>query len=247
MPSAQYESNANDDSTTGPRSNRMSASSDTLALKTAMPKRTAKKTSKRTTAQWNATSRLLRNLELPELLDLFKQLYMLSPDNAELIDSQFQSANEDKLLEEYRRKIVLEFFPSRSNDIGDPRMGMMKKLIRDYRKGTGDLPGTAELMVTFQEQGMKFTMAYGDIDARFYDSLLSGMDDLQKLLTVECPELFPVLGERLLEILRVVYGNIGWGYSDGMWETVAEIYAFHGLELQKTGDWRSGWKIEVGM
>ena len=100
-------------------------------------------------------------------------------------------------------------------------------------------------MVTFQEQGMEFTMQYGDIDERFYDSLLSGMNDLIKMLTKDAPHLFLAFRDRLIEILRRVYGRVGWGYGDGMHETVSEICNFHGFDLQHSGDWKTGYRFEV--
>ena len=202
-------------------------------------KQTTKKLPKNTSAQWTAASRLLRNLETDEMLDMFRQLYLLSPDNAKLIDSKFKQGGGGKLLEEYRQKIEHEFFPpGRFCPDSFPRMGWMKSLIRDYRKGTGDLPGTAELMVTFQEQGMLFTMEYGDINERFYDSLLSGMNDLITVLTKDAPELFPAFRDRLIEIVRRVFGRVGWGYGDGLYETVSEICDFHGLDFQYSRDGR---------
>ena len=156
-----------------------------------------------------ATSRLLRNLEPQKMIDLFQQLYMLSPENADWIDSQFKSTDGEKLLREYLQKIKLEFFPDYMTRDSFPRMGWMKTLIRDYRKGTGDVIGTVELMVTFQEEGMKFTMEYGDINERFYDSLLSGMNDLAKILTKEAPDLFPSFRDRLVAIVKPVYGCVG--------------------------------------
>jgi hypothetical protein len=200
---------------------------------------------KKSSAKGTATSRLLRNLEPKEMIDLFQQLYMLSSDNAELIDSQFKSNDSKKLLEEYRQKIVLDFFPLRESQMGFPRMGQLKKLISDYQKGTDDLTGTTELMVTFQEQGMEFTLEYGDINERFYDSLISGMDDLVKMLTRKAPQLFPAFRDRLIEILRRVYGKIGWGYSDGIHETVAEIFEFHGFNIQESGDWKTGYQFKI--
>ena len=202
-------------------------------------------TAKRTNAQWTPISRLIRNLEPKEMLDLFRQLYMLSPENAEFIDSQFKSGSEEKLLEEYRQKIKLEFFPEHDPYSKFPRMGWMKSLIRDYRKGTGDLAGTAELMVTFQEHGMEFTMMYGDISEQFYDSLLSGMNDMIKMLTKDAPQLFPAFRDRLVEVAQRVYGRVGWGYGDGMRETVGEICEFHGYILRRSGDWRTGYTFEV--
>jgi len=192
-----------------------------------------------------ATRHLLRNLKPDEILDLFRQLYLLSPDNAELIDSQFKLSNGKKLLDEYRRKVIQEFFPDLDPYDSFPKMGRIKQWIRDYRKGTGDMAGTAELMVTFQEQGARFTLEYGDINERFYDSLLSGWNDLEKILTKDAPELFPAFRERLLEILKPIYGQIGWGYSDGVFQAVDDIYAFHGLGLERSGDWKTGYLIRV--
>jgi len=49
----------------------------------------------------------------------------------------------------------------------------------------------------------------------------------------------------LIEIVRRVYGRVGWGYGDGMHETVSEICNFHGFDLQHSGDWKTGYRFEV--
>jgi len=179
------------------------------------------------------------------MLDLFRQLYLFSTDNAQLMDSQFKSSKGDKLLDEYREKIIHEFFPNNGRYDSFPQMGKMKQWIRDYRKGTGDLAGTTELMVTFQEQGADFTMEYGDINERFYDSLLSGWNDLVKMLTKDAPELFFAFRERLLEIVKPVFGRVGWGYGDGVYEAVDEIYTFHGLGIERSGNWKAGFQFRM--
>ena len=66
------------------------------------------------------------------------------------------------MLEKYRSKIVDQFFPARGE--GKLKLGEARKAIRDYRKATGDIPGTAELLMTYVENGTKFTHDYGDID-----------------------------------------------------------------------------------
>ena len=214
-----------------------------------MPKKSAKQPSKtslkRNSSQWKATSRLLRNLEPKEMLELFHQLYLFSPNNAEWIDSQFKSTKGDGLLHEYRQKIIFEFFPDNNSYDSFPRMGKIKQWIRDYRKGTDDLAGTTELMITFQEQGAKFTLEYGDIDERFYDSLMSGWNDLEKMLIKDAAELFPAFQQRLLEILKSTYGQIGWGYSDGVFQAISDIHAFHGFRIESSGHWKTGYQINV--
>jgi len=92
---------------------------------------------------------------------------------------------------------------------------------------------------------MEFTMDYGDINERFYDSLLSGMNDIIKMLTKDAPELFPAFRDRLSEIVRRVYGRVGWGYGDGLYETVSEICDFHGLDFQKSRDGKNDFSFKM--
>ena len=159
--------------------------------------------------------------------------------------SPLQSSKCDKLLDEYRERIIQEFFPDHNRHDCFPQMGKIKQWVRDYRKGTGDLAGTMELMVTFQEQGANFTMEYGDIDEPFYDSLLSGWNDLVKMLTKDAPELFFVFRERLLEIVKQIFGRVGWGYDKGTYKAVNDIYTFHGLGLERSGNRKAGFQFHV--
>ena len=73
-----------------------------------------------------------------------------------------------------------QFFPARG--FGKLKLGEARKSIRDYRKATGNLPGTAELLMTDVENGTRFTREYGDIDERFYGSLKSALQKLATLL-----------------------------------------------------------------
>ena len=65
--------------------------------------------------------------------------------------------------------------------------------------------------------------------------------------TKTSPELFPAFRERLLEIVKPVYGRIGWGYGDGVFATVADIYAFHGLGLEHSGHWKPEYEFTVNV
>ena len=71
---------------------------------------------------------------------------------------------------------MAQFFPARG--IGKLKLGEARKAIRDYRKATGDLSGTAELLMTYVENGTRFTREFGDIDERFYSSVESALDEL---------------------------------------------------------------------
>jgi hypothetical protein len=93
------------------------------------------------------------------------------------------------------------------------RLSEARKAIRDYRKATGNLRGTAELLMTYVEQGAEFIHDYGDIDERFYNSVESALDELAALLLDEAREVYPQLIERLAKVEEIT-GDIGCGFHD---------------------------------
>ncbi|MDR3108815.1 MAG: hypothetical protein LBU65_03890 [Planctomycetaceae bacterium] len=221
-----------------------------------MSKKSVKtKTTKRTanSAAWKAVSRLLCNLNEKEMLALFQELYHLSSNNAELIEARFKLQGNGDLLSDYRKKILYEFDDyhiQHKDGENHPKMSYCKKLIRDYKKGTGDLAGTLELMTTFQEAGAKFTMDYGDMDDRFYDSLMSGMDEIVKILIGEGKFLFPAYQGRLHKLLQLIYQQCGYGYCDWIQDAVLEIFNVFGLGIKCVGErkndkYRTEYTLEI--
>jgi len=69
---------------------------------------------------------------------------------------------------------VEQFYPARGE--AKLRFSEARKAINDYRKATGNLPGTTELLMTYVERGAEFTHKYGDIDQRFYNSVETALD-----------------------------------------------------------------------
>ena len=78
-----------------------------------------------------------------------------------------------------------------------------------------DAAALAELMLFYVEQGVAFTAQYGDIDAPFYDSLLTMFESLVALIEKHGMEIYGPLGARIEQLRRASRG-FGWGFSDGM-------------------------------
>ena len=139
-----------------------------------MPEET-KKTAKKPGA-WSAARQQLTTWHKPALLALVKDLYDAAAVNRDFIQARCQADESGgEALEKYRKKIVEQFFSKRADGMGALKLGEARKAIRDYRKATGNLPGTAELLMTYVENGAKFTHEYGDIDERFYGSVGSSL------------------------------------------------------------------------
>lgn len=170
---------------------------------------------------WKAVRQQLAAWDKTALLALVKDLYEASGVNRDLVEArchpeEFSGAT----LEKYRGKIEEQFFLARG--FGKLKLGEARKAIRDYRKATGSLPGTAELLIFYVENGTRFTREYGDIDERFYDSMESALRELATLLRGEARDLYPQVRERLAQVGQMANG-IGWGYGDFVTDLVYRL------------------------
>jgi hypothetical protein len=172
-------------------------------------------------AAWSAARKHLATLDASALLSLVKDLYDAAPGNRDFIHARCQAEDGGgEVLESYRSKIVEQFFPKRG--FGKLKLAEARKAIRDFRKATGNIPGTAELLMAYVENGVNFTREYGDIDERFYDSVESALDELAKLLRADARDLYPQFRDRLADIEEKTDG-IGWGFHDFIAEVVGEL------------------------
>ena len=175
-----------------------------------MPGETTKPTRK--PGGWSAARQHLATWGRPALLALVKDLFEAAAVNRDFIQARCQADESGgEVLEKYRGKIVEQFFPTRG--FGKLKLGEARKAIRDYRNATGNFPGTAELLMTYVENGTRFTHEYGDIDERFYSSVESALEELAGLLRGEARELYPSFSGRLASVEQMADG-IGWGFHD---------------------------------
>ena len=183
-----------------------------------MHKETTKRARK---PSWSALRRHLATWDKPALLALVKDLYEAAADNRDFIQARCQAGeNGGEILEKYRAKIVEQFCPARGE--AKLKLGEVRKAIRDYRRATSDLLGTAELLMTYVEQGAEFTQDYGDIDERFYNSVESALDELAALLHGEARGMYLQLSERLARVEQITDG-IGWGFHDHIGDVVWQL------------------------
>ncbi|HEY5778905.1 MAG TPA: hypothetical protein VIT00_09215 [Terrimicrobiaceae bacterium] len=150
-----------------------------------------------------------------------KDLYEAAAVNRDFIHARCNAGESGgEVMEKYRKKIVEQFFPARG--FGKLKLGEARKAIRDFRKATGNPSGTAELLMTYVENGTKFTHEYGDIGERFYSSVESALDELAALLRGEAREMYPQLLDRLATGEQMS-GGIGWGFHDFVRDDVGRL------------------------
>lgn len=172
-------------------------------------------------AGWSAARQRLSTWDKPALLALVKDLYETAAGNRDFIHARCQAEDGDgEVLETYWSKVVEPFFPKRG--LGKLKLAEARKAIREYRKATGHIPGTAELLMSYVENGVRFTHAYGDIDERFYSSVESALDELAAVLRGEARHMYPQFRERLAKVEQMTAG-MGWGFHDYIADVVGRL------------------------
>jgi len=136
-------------------------------------------------------------------------------------------AGDRTAVERYRRTIIEQFYPSRG--FGKLKLAEARKAIRDYRRATGNLAGTIDLMLTYVENGTRFTREFGDINEAYYNSLESVLHEMTQLLRKDGPALYPQFRQRI-QRLSTHADHIGWGYGDYLRDQV------HLLEEELAGE-----------
>lgn len=117
-----------------------------------------------------------------------------------------------ELFEKAQVEINNEFFPAKGH--GKMRLSVAKKAISDFKKQTGDIVKTTDLMLYYVEIGTEFTNTYGDIDMPFYNSLLSVFQKVVETCE-EDEQLYTQFSKRLYDVVEESDG-VGWGYHDGL-------------------------------
>ncbi|PRX28014.1 hypothetical protein BX659_11464 [Orenia metallireducens] len=142
-----------------------------------------------------------------ELVDLFKTF----PDVKEYYLARLKPEYLEEVLEDYRKVIIDEFFPARGD--GKLRYSVMKKAISDFKKISDKADYIAELMLTYVEQGVKFTNTYGDISERFYINIEKMFEStLDYIIKNDLEKQFRKRCKKAMDNSS----GIGWGFADSM-------------------------------
>ncbi|CAM4176550.1 plasmid pRiA4b ORF-3 family protein [Paenibacillus alkaliterrae] len=162
-----------------------------------------------------ALNKHLKRMSQEQLIELVKECYGSSKDMERMLAVKILGEEAlEPMFHEYRKKVEHEFFPQRGH--GKLRLQEAKKAISEFEKLTGNEKYTLELKLFYVEMGVSFTLTYGDIDDRFYDSMEAVYADVIRTVNFDdTAELFEEYEERISAIVSDTKG-IGWGFHDSL-------------------------------
>lgn len=157
----------------------------------------------------------LQSLSQPNLVQLLVDTYKLSKHAEQFLTIRLLGEEAiEALFPVYEKKVKDEFFPDRG--FGKLRLAEAKKVIDEFEKITQSPKHTLELKLIYVEMGVEFTNAYGDIDVRFYESILKMFASVIEMVNEENGyELFEEFEERIAAVVEKTEG-IGWGFHENM-------------------------------
>lgn len=94
------------------------------------------------------------------------------------------------------------------------RLSEAKNAISKFKKLSSDDLKTLDLMIYYVEVGTKFTNTYGDIDEKFYGSMVS----MYRKVVDACDQdekIYDIFADRLYAIVEESEGT-GWGYHEAL-------------------------------
>ena len=176
-----------------------------------MPKRAA-------TAQWREVKKRLEQLPPHGLLTFVGDLYRLSAENRRFFHARVLGG--DVQLERYRELVADAMSPGSFNR--PIRVAEAQRLIREFRRATGDVAGSNELTLVFIEAGTAIAANYGYGDEQFFLSLERAITSIITGLGELDPDERTATATRLRAVAdraRV----IGWGYGDFVREIADDL------------------------
>jgi hypothetical protein len=164
----------------------------------------------------------LKQLDNDQLIELVKACYGASKDMEKFLAVRILGDEAiEALFLDYRKKVEHEFFPERGH--GKLRLQEAEQAISEFERLTGSDKYTLELKLIYVENGVDFTLCYGDIDERFYYSMESLFADIVDTVNEdETAELFDEFEERIEAMVSKTDG-VGWGFHDVLADLHAQL------------------------
>ncbi len=163
--------------------------------------------------------RNLEELSKDTLITTLTDIYKKNNFVKDYLDEKFGNESDVSILAKYKNEIKEEFFPNYGD--GEARLSVAKKSITEFKKISSNKIHISDLMLFYVENGVKFTVCYGDIDERFYCSMESMYKSALKYIEKHN------LGNSFLDRSKKIVDDtidMGWGFHDELFEIYYSYY-----------------------
>ena len=170
---------------------------------------------------WADIKKKLEAFDQKGLVGLVHDLYEASTANRRFLQARLLPSQ--SAVEKYRRLVAEAVFP---DPFSRRRVSLRDATaaITEYRRSTGDLVGTVDLMLTFIEAGTEQAADLGYGDENYFSALENKLDAIAKSWRTLPAEARAKAAARFAWVQRRAQ-QIGWGFGDYVDEVVARLNA----------------------
>lgn len=161
----------------------------------------------------------ITNLSQAELEEELLTLIDRFPEIKQYYQVRLNTDQAQPILDVYKKRVKNEFFPERG--FGKARLSIARKSILEYKRIATNSLNLVDLMLYYVEQGVRYTLEYGDIDEPFYNSMESVFYNALEIITKD--DLFEYFNSKCQKIVNDTSG-IGWGFHDTLDDLYKEYY-----------------------
>lgn len=161
----------------------------------------------------------IKSLSQKELVVEINKLYN-QLDAVKQYYKQTLTGDSSAILAKYKAQIKKEYMPTRG--YGRARSGESKKVITAFKKIAVFPKDIIDLTLYRAEMMMAFTLAYGDIDESFYNSLASSFESACAMIVKE--KILAKFQDRCQQLIKDAE-ELGWGVYDDLDETYKEYFS----------------------
>jgi hypothetical protein len=174
---------------------------------------------KKRSATWAQVKASLDGMDRAGLLGVVRDLYEAAETNRRFLHARFVPAA--AALEEYRQRVRTAVFP-------DPfsqrpiRLRDATATIAEYKRATGDLAGTVDLMLEFVEAGTEQAADFGYGEDAYFAALERKVKEVVQSLDALAERDRDAATARVVKLGKYE-GMIGWGYGDFLADVAAAV------------------------
>lgn len=161
----------------------------------------------------------ITNLSQTELEEELLTLIERFPEIKQYYQVRLNIDQEQPTLDVYKKRVKHEFFPEKG--FGHARLSIARKPIIEYKRIATNSSNLVDLMFYYVEQGVRYTLEYGDIDEPFYNSMESMYYNTLEIIKKD--GLFDQFSSRCQKIVHDTSG-LGWGFHDTLSDLYREYY-----------------------
>lgn len=164
--------------------------------------------------------KLLKTMPKEEIIGMILEMYDARKEAKEYLE-YYAKPDEEGKLEEYKKIITEEFYPTKGRQEPKTRFAVCRKAVLDYKKLKPSADKLADLMLCYVENACRFTYEYGDMWDQYYTSVEKNFDNT--LSFIACNDLLDHFRPRLKQCVEWA-SPCGWAFGDTLFALYCEYF-----------------------